>query len=55
METLPKISVLVVEDEVLIAENLRLSLEDLGDGVPATLPKHKPRWPQLLAHPTWCC
>ena len=36
MNILPKISVLVVEDEALIAENLRLTLEDLGYGVPAT-------------------
>lgn len=35
MENLPKISVLVVEDEALIAENLRLTLEDLGYEVPA--------------------
>lgn len=36
MENLPKISVLVVEDEALIAENLRLTLEDLGYQVLAT-------------------
>ncbi|MBT9394866.1 response regulator [Hymenobacter sp. NST-14] len=30
----PKINLLVVEDEALIAENLRLSLEDLGYHVP---------------------
>ncbi len=36
MEPLPKISVLVVEDEALIAEELRLVLEDLGYHVPAT-------------------
>ena len=32
----PKISLLVVEDEALIAENLRLTLEDLGYAVLAT-------------------
>ena len=32
----PKINLLVVEDEALIAENLRLSLEDLGYAVLAT-------------------
>lgn len=36
MEILPKLSVLVVEDEALIAENLRLTLEDLGYHVGAT-------------------
>ena len=32
----PKLTILVVEDEALIAENLRLTLEDLGYAVPAT-------------------
>lgn len=32
----PKITVLVVEDEALIAENLKLTLEDLGYAVPDT-------------------
>ena len=36
METAPKLHLLVVEDEALIAENLRLTLEDLGYGVLAT-------------------
>jgi two-component system, LytTR family, response regulator LytT len=36
METLTKLSLLVVEDEALIAENLRLTLEDLGYHVAAT-------------------
>ena len=36
MDPSPKITVLVVEDEALIAENLRLTLEDLGYAVPAT-------------------
>ncbi|WP_051718848.1 LytR/AlgR family response regulator transcription factor [Hymenobacter sp. IS2118] len=36
MENLRKLSVLVVEDEALIAENLRLTLEDLGYHVIAT-------------------
>ena len=36
METAPKLNLLVVEDEALIAENLRLTLEDLGYAVLAT-------------------
>lgn len=36
METAPKLHLLVVEDEALIAENLRLTLEDLGYDVLAT-------------------
>ena len=36
METLPKLTVLVVEDEAVIAENLRFTLEDLGYHVLAT-------------------
>jgi DNA-binding LytR/AlgR family response regulator len=34
--TPPRLRILVVEDEALIAENLRLTLEDLGYEVPAT-------------------
>ncbi|GAB2855360.1 response regulator [Hymenobacter ruber] len=36
MDSAPKINLLVVEDEALIAESLRLTLEDLGYGVLAT-------------------
>lgn len=36
MELTPRLRILVVEDEALIAENLRLTLEDLGYEVPAT-------------------
>lgn len=35
-EPAPRLRILVVEDEALIAENLRLTLEDLGYEVPAT-------------------
>ena len=36
MEPTSRLRILVVEDEALIAENLRLTLEDLGYEVPAT-------------------
>jgi len=36
MEPSPRLRVLVIEDEALIAENLRFTLEDLGYEVPAT-------------------
>ncbi len=36
MESLPKLTILVVEDEAVIAENLRFTLEDLGYEVLAT-------------------
>ena len=47
----PKISLIVVEDEALIAENLRLTLEDLGYAVLATCYTFAEAETALAAHP----
>ena len=47
-----KISLLVVEDEALIAENLRLALEDLGYDVAATCYSYVEARRAFDAHPT---
>jgi two-component system, LytTR family, response regulator LytT len=48
----PKISVLVVEDEALIAENLRYALEDLGYAVAATCYSYAEAQAAFTTHPT---
>ncbi len=52
MEPAPKISVLVVEDESLIAENLRYALEDLGYAVAATCYTYAEAQAAFRTHPT---